>query len=364
MICLSCSNGCRLDLVRRDARTVLVRGNRCLKGVAFAYAANKDRESGVFVPAEKTAIPDDLIARVLDGYGLTFARQSPGLFVQGSPERVACRIAVCATNGETIVVEQLHPGSEEKKREIARRISLFAADGVPVIPYLRDAAGVAVRDVDGLWWQAYRLPQHTPLDRATYWQSRRRGEVLASTLDALYASAKRHGLDAGACFSLPRYVDELLSTIETTQPELFGKIEFYVDWLRCSLFAAYDSLPQGFCHGDPHPMNVLWNGEDIAALIDFEFSGVKPRMYDAALVAGCIGAEAPAALGAGMLSGFFERLTDAGALPYNRRELFWSFVAALRFAWLSEWLRREDEEMIGFELFYVRHLKERSEAIR
>ncbi|MGD0170381.1 MAG: hypothetical protein ABSE54_11730, partial [Smithella sp.] len=32
------------------------------------------------------------------------------------------------------------------------------------------------------------------------------------------------------------------------------------------------------------------------------------------------------------------------------------FIVALRFAWLSEWLRRKDTEMIGLELDYMRLL--------
>jgi homoserine kinase type II len=32
------------------------------------------------------------------------------------------------------------------------------------------------------------------------------------------------------------------------------------------------------------------------------------------------------------------------------------FIVALRFAWLSEWLRRKDTEMISMELDYMRLL--------
>ena len=43
-----------------------------------------------------------------------------------------------------------------------------------------------------------------------------------------------------------------------------------------------------FAHGDYHPLNVIWTKAGIAAVIDWEFSGLKPEMYDAAILVGCL----------------------------------------------------------------------------
>jgi homoserine kinase type II len=40
------------------------------------------------------------------------------------------------------------------------------------------------------------------------------------------------------------------------------------------------------------------------------------------------------------------------------------FIIALRFAWLSEWLRRRDTEMISMELDYMRLLIENKSSLQ
>jgi homoserine kinase type II len=40
------------------------------------------------------------------------------------------------------------------------------------------------------------------------------------------------------------------------------------------------------------------------------------------------------------------------------------FIVALRFAWLSEWLRRSDKEMIRLELNYMRLLIENKRSLQ
>jgi len=40
-----------------------------------------------------------------------------------------------------------------------------------------------------------------------------------------------------------------------------------------------------FCHGDYHPMNIIWSADDIKCVIDWEFSEYKSEIYDAANIA-------------------------------------------------------------------------------
>jgi len=355
-VCKFCSNGCMLTVARRDCRVLLVSGNRCPKGVAYAHLSLKDRESGMFLPAESSTYSPEIIARVLACYGLILSEVQPGVFIQGSPERAAFRTVVSVTAGARYVVEQLHPGTEIVKRTIARRVADCVAEGLPVIPYLLGIDGEAIQVCDGLSWQVCPFPAWVALDRLTYWRDAWRGESLARVLLELYRIADARAFD-GPTFSLPTYVRDLASTIKHQQPELHTQLVPYLEWFEDVLFAQYEALPCGFCHGDPHPMNVLWGDNRIVALIDFEFSGIKPRMYDAALIVGCVGAEAPEALNGPLVTKFIDVMTENAVIDSNRKQEFFAFVAALRFAWLSEWLRREDEEMVGFELFYLEYLK-------
>ncbi len=66
------------------------------------------------------------------------------------------------------------------------------------------------------------------------------------------------------------------------------------DEFRLSFFTGENSI--SFCHGDLHPLNVIWGEKSIRAVIDWEFSGIKPEIYDLANMLGCLGMEDPANL--------------------------------------------------------------------
>jgi homoserine kinase type II len=92
------------------------------------------------------------------------------------------------------------------------------------------------------------------------------------------------------------------------------------------------SLPRGLIHGDLFRDNVLWRGDDIAALIDFESASEGPYAYDVAVTihAWCFGAAFEPALVRALLEGYHARR------PFEARELAAfnteAALAALRFA--------------------------------
>jgi len=119
-----------------------------------------------------------------------------------------------------------------------------------------------------------------------------------------------------------------------------------------------DQIPLGFSHGDFHPINIIWSKDDINGVIDWEFMGWKPEIYDLANLLGCLGMEDPPALVGDLVSSLLHDL-EAGKFfcPVGWQSLL-DFVIALRFAWLSEWLRKKDPEMIDLELVYLNLLVE------
>jgi homoserine kinase type II len=115
-------------------------------------------------------------------------------------------------------------------------------------------------------------------------------------------------------------------------------------------------MPVAFCHGDYHPMNVIWSADDIKCVIDWEFSGYKREIYDAANLIGCIGVEDPRSLTGELVKSFISDMKIARIISKISWKYLVEFIVALRFAWLSEWLRRKDTEMISLELDYMRVL--------
>jgi homoserine kinase type II len=125
--------------------------------------------------------------------------------------------------------------------------------------------------------------------------------------------------------------------------------------------SVHDQLPVRFCHGDYHPLNVIWSEKGINAVIDWEFLGYKPEIYDIAMMIGCLGMEKPQSLTGDLVFGFLERLKESGLIAEISWSILFPFVLALRFAWLSDWLKRSDPEMIDLEAVYINLLLDNRE---
>ncbi len=132
-----------------------------------------------------------------------------------------------------------------------------------------------------------------------------------------------------------------------------SRINPVLAFLEECFMSVCDSLPVGFCHGDYHPLNIIWGKENILSVIDWEFLGIKPEIYDLVNMVGCLGIEHPSSLVGDLVRRLIARLKAADLYSDVSWRHFLEFVVAMRFAWLSEWLRKDDREMIGLELDYM-----------
>jgi homoserine kinase type II len=129
------------------------------------------------------------------------------------------------------------------------------------------------------------------------------------------------------------------------------------------MFPKGDALPRAFSHGDFHPLNVIWSATGIEALVDWEFCGFRPEMYDAALLVGCIGMEDPRSLSGELVKNLIGGLRAWAGYSEASWAAFFELVLAVRFAWLADWLRRDDREMIDLEAVYIVLLLDNREAL-
>jgi len=146
------------------------------------------------------------------------------------------------------------------------------------------------------------------------------------------------------------------------------RLQFVLKYLKESFFEISSQLPVSFCHGDFHVLNIIWDERDLKRVIDWEFCGFKPELYDVANMVGCLGIEEPNCL-VGPLIKMFIRSVRAESGETFACESSWKYlhelIVANRFAWLSEWLRKGDQEMVDLELTYLRLLIDyREEIIR
>ncbi|MDD5722344.1 MAG: phosphotransferase [Syntrophales bacterium] len=311
-------------------------------------------------------IAPETIRAVLSHWNLSLKTILPDLDLQGSPERALFRTAFEDVAGGLFVVEQIAPRRQERRLFISRILDHLHTGGAKqVVPYLKTPEGQSLAFCDGAWWQVSPFIAGTPLDRPHYIRDAGKGEALARFLCDLSRHARPLTHDRTTRpFSLKDYVLNLEQEIRRHAPDLAPRFTPLFDFLRRSFMEAHDTLPVAFCHGDYHPLNIIWQGDAIVAVIDWEFCGFKPDIYDAANLVGCIGMEHPSGLTDNLAAAFIRAMRKSSAISAQSWNLFAEFVIALRFAWLAEWLRERDREMIDLEETYMNLLVENMDRLK
>lgn len=299
-------------------------------------------------------------------WGLGFKAVRDDLDVCGSPERCVCRTAVECANGGLYVIEQINENHIPRKRDIHSCLDFLHHRGLTTVnPYLRSETGAFLETIDGCFFHISRFIPGVKLKRPDYALEKWRATPLADFLiDLRKKSADMPECEFSPSFSIMAFIRDLARRIAIRDPDLLKQIRPVIDFLETDFADIHDRLPTAFCHGDFHALNIIWKDAGINAVIDWEFSGLKPTTYDAAMMIGCLGSENPEALVGPLVMDFISRLKSS--IVMSRLSLFAlvEFVIALRFAWLSEWLRHDDREMIEMETTYVKLLCRHKDDLR
>jgi homoserine kinase type II len=233
------------------------------------------------------------------------------------------------------------------------------------LPYIATPDGAFHVDDEGGLWQLLPFIDGVSLDRPRYVFDEWRGPHMARCLAHLRQATAGFTVPGSRdFFSITDYITDMADSISRHNPELATPLSPILTYLKRSFFNTHDTLPTTLCHGDFHPLNIIWRSDGIHTLIDWEFFGLKPEGYDVANMLGCLGMEDPGGLSRGMALSFLEELKSRDFLrPESLRSLL-DLTLAVRFAWLSEWLRKKDTEMIELELTYMYLLMENREKIK
>lgn len=286
--------------------------------------------------------------------------------VQGSPERSAFRVVLEDTDKRFFVLEQIASQSAAGRKQIAAILDLLAAKKLPQInPYLTDERGNYLLEHQNNFWQLSPFVPGVELDREKYVFEPWRGIVLADFLIALRRKSQKMTL-AGSrgVFSLRNYIYKLVREINLYNKDIKNDIGSVVDFLEKDFLPVYEELPVAFCHGDYHPLNIIWSTDGIRCVIDWEFCGLKSELYDVANLIGCIGMENPRSLAGGLVGHFIDRMKRSGIMSQISWRYLTEFIIALRFAWLAEWLRRKDRNMIRLERDYMKLLMDNKTVLQ
>lgn len=309
---------------------------------------------------------DNIIIQAAGRWGLNVKAVRNDLDICGSPERCACRFAIECSDGGLYVLEEIKEKDIPRKRGIHSCLDfLHGRELKAVNPYLRSKTGAFLETVDGRFFHISRFIPGIKLKRPDYVLEKWRGKALTDFLsDLRKKSANMPEPEFSPPFSIMAFIRDLARRIAPREPDLYKQIRPVIDFLETDFADTHNRLPTAFCHGDFHALNIIWNDAGINAVIDWEFSGIKPDLYDAAMMIGCLGSENPEALVGPLVMDFISRLK--ASIVMSRLSLFVlvEFVIALRFAWLSEWLRHDDREMIEMETTYLKLLYRHKDDLR
>lgn len=301
---------------------------------------------------------------------MDFTRFRPELSLAGSPQRTLWRGVVESADGRLFVLEKIPTRVFSRKRQIAVTLHLLADYGLEqVLGYLPDIEGEVLSLINqGAWhglWQLSPYVQGEPLDRPAYVVDGWRGNAAADFLIRFYQVCDRHGVEAKVPpFSIAAYISELFGVMQKRHPQIAARYRPFLDHLETHFFPIQSQLPARFCHGDFHPLNIIWGKSEIISVIDWEFCGVKPELYDLANLLGCLGIEDPGSLKEPFAERLIRQLEKAGIFAPASWRTLPDLMLAIRFAWLSEWLRNDDRAMIKMEAEYMTLLLEKRQAFQ
>lgn len=303
------------------------------------------------------------IEEVVKLWGINLKRLRPDVNIAGSPDRCRFRSVIEDKQQRLYILENLFPHTVSRKRIINRTLSLLAGKGLPEVnPYLptTEEESIAIWR-DELWQMTSYIPG-VALKRPNYAFEGWRGPPLADFLIQLHEiSVIIPFLDKNRPFSIVDFFRDFLKKIKIREPDLHKLLQPAVGHLNLSFMEAHNSFPIRFCHGDYHPLNVIWSENGIEAVIDWEFMGFKPELYDVAMLIGFLGMEKPQSLTGDFVYRFIKTLKEKSSFSENSWQFLFEFVLVLRFAWLSDWLRRSDREMVELETVYIQLLLENRE---
>ncbi len=306
------------------------------------------------------------LTSVIKTWDIELKKVRSDINIAGSPERSDFRVVVESDRGERYILENIADRVYERKKIIAAYLDVLAEQGLNgVLPYLKDVGGNHLVRHEDKWWQTQLFVDGVKLDRPGYAFEGWRGNVMADFLIDLYRCAQnKKFLGDQKVFSFPSYVRGIIGDMRAHDPEHLFRVEAAFQFLNEGFMAVYDELPVGFCHGDYHPLNMIWSDDGIKAVIDWEFCGWKPELYDAANMVGCLGMEHPQSLDSECVLNFLTRLRQSGLYQTLSWRYFLELIVANRFGWMAEWLRKKDQEMIEMEGDYLAILLEQKDYFK
>lgn len=270
-----------------------------------------------------TPLAPDAARDLLESYGVGLAELEP--LRAGS---VNSNFRVRASSGETFFLRIYEEQDAEGAAAEVALLRHLHASGVP--------SALPRRRRDGGWLAAHARKPVALFDwvqgsilcheQVTAGHCARLGKALAQ-VHTSGAEVRSEGRFRVA--DLERRLDGIEASASTALVSAAAEIRAA---LRAHAVVRDEDLPKGLIHGDLFRDNVLWQGEAIAALLDFESASRGPFVYDVmvTLLAWCYGSAFDRDLASSFLGAYHRaRPLNAAEIAALRTE---GGIASLRFA--------------------------------
>jgi len=303
---------------------------------------------------------------VADLYDLKLKNIHREINIEGSPERTDFRTVFEDENGALFIIERIPPSSWDLKSRIVKTLAFLNDNGLEKIqPYVLNKKGEFISKYKDCLWQIVPYVKGVDLNRPNYIYEKWRGDVLSDFLIQLRERSNEIPFfEWSDSFSIKSYIYDLVDTIKESKTDMMDRIKPVLKFLEEDFLYISDTLSVAFCHGDFHSINMIWGENDINAVIDWEFAGYKHEIYDIANMIGCLGIENPNCLTGELVVQFLKRIKKSGIISEYSWKYLLECVVAQRFAWFSEWLRKDDVEMQEMEEEYMKVLIAKQEVLR
>ncbi len=295
---------------------------------------------------------------LLAHWGITFKTPREELSLYGSPNRTEKRFVFESADGEIFIAEGY--SLLKKSRQIKQNLFLeyLQQNSVPGIhPFVRTKELAHGVEPDNIFWQIRPWIEADPLDRNNFEKDPVYAELWSDFLIKFNNAVTHRPIpelpDPPFFFAdffpkLLNFADQKMPFLRDEMTKSIGKLDNFLEQEK--------NLPQSPAHGDFHPGNILIKNNQIAAVIDWEFTGFKCAGYDPALLLGCLGRDDPALLNGENIIFLQNQLYKNNYMPEISWEHLTELMAAIRLGWLGEWIDLNEPVLAQQELQYINFL--------
>lgn len=290
---------------------------------------------------------------ILSNWNIIIKKAHPEIEINGSPERSEFRIVIQDEDSKRYILEQINPRDKERRLIIAETLNELKENKLSKgVFYIKNNQGQFITiTAEGIFMLQPYI-KNIPLNRRQYFFEEWRGSESAKWL--LEFKEKSSNLKTKQeTFNLQEYVKQIAKDIENHKSEISEIVNKIVKHLEDDFFKKMNNLPITFNHGDLHPVNFLWGDKEILGVIDWEFCGNKIENYDLANYIGCLGFENPNNLTRGMTKELVKTLRKENYMTKESWDTLIDCIIANRFAWISEWIKKDFDDVLVMELDYI-----------